>query len=155
MYILHQRTLTSSSNETASIKIGLVSKNSDLEIFKESADVLMGNCFQAASTPEKPLKFKNSLIASAEIERVFSKMSVTLTPQRQKLTFDSLKFHLMIDRNAEDINNDDNIHDCEQNFAPKIILRNFLRKFSLILQQFIAQLSVFLTQKILNPDAHR
>ena len=30
--------------------------------------------------------------------------------------------------------------------------RNFFRNFSLILQQFIAQLSVFLTQQFLTPD---
>ena len=131
MYILHQRILaSSSSNETASIKMGLVSKNPDLEIFKESAGVLMGNCFQTGSTPEKPLKFRNSLIAGAEIERVFSKMSVTLTPQCQKLTFDSLKFHLIINWNAEDLNNDDNNDDCDQKFAPKIMfLGNFFAQF--------------------------
>ena len=91
----------------------LVSKNPDLETFKVYAGVLMGNCFQTGSTLEKPLKFKNAPMASAEIERVFSKMSAILTPQRPKLTFDSLKFHLIINWNAEDINNDDNNDDCE------------------------------------------
>ena len=90
----------------------LVSKNPDLEIFKEYADVLKGNCFQTGSTPEKPLKFQNSSMASAEMERVFSKMSAFLTPQRQKLTFDWLNFHLTINWKAEDINNDDNYDDC-------------------------------------------
>ena len=33
-----------------------------------------------------------------------------------------------------------------------MFLRNFLRNFSLILQQFIAQLSVFLTQQFLTPE---
>ena len=46
------------------------------EVFKEYADVLMGNCFQTGSTSEKPLKFQNSQMASAEIERVFSKMAI-------------------------------------------------------------------------------
>ena len=73
----------------------LVSKIPDLKIFKEYSDVLMGNCFQTGSTPEKPLKFKNSPMASAEIERVFWKMSAILTPQRQKMTFVSSTFHLI------------------------------------------------------------
>ena len=50
--------------------------------------------------PETSLKFKNAPIANAETERVFSKMSALLTPQRL-LTF-KLKFHLMINWNCSE-----------------------------------------------------
>ena len=85
----------------------LFSKNPDLDNFKEHADVLMGSCFQTNVAPETSLEFKNAPIANAEIERVFSKMSALLTPQRLRLTFEALKFHLMINWNcSEDFHNE-------------------------------------------------
>ena len=85
----------------------LFSKNPDLDNFKEHTDVLMGSCFQTNVAPETSLKFKNAPIANAEIERVFSKVSALLTPQRLLLTFEALKFHLMINWNcSEDFHNE-------------------------------------------------
>ena len=58
-------------------------------------------------SPPKHQRSSRNRIANVEIERVFSKKSALLTPQRLRLTFEALKFHRMINWNcSEDFHNE-------------------------------------------------
>ena len=63
--------------------------------------VINGNVFSLDATTETALTFVHSPIVSAEIERVFSRMSFLLSPQRLSMTFKHLRMQLILGWNSE------------------------------------------------------
>ena len=80
-----------------------LAKNPDLAILEDYASVFSGETFEIGNQqPSDVLIFKNAPIVSAEIERCFSRLTATLTPQRQSMTMDNLRAHLCIGWNNYD-----------------------------------------------------
>ena len=63
--------------------------------------VLSGIIFTLDDLPQNALQFQFAPNLSAEVERLFSRMTALLSPQRLNLNFESLKMHLMVLWNTE------------------------------------------------------
>ena len=71
---------------------------------REYFQVLSGSIFTLDDLPQIPLQFQFALIVSAEVERLFSRKTALLSPQRLNLNFESLKMHLMVLWKTEFVN---------------------------------------------------
>ena len=77
----------------------VIQRNPDWETFRKIGNILQGKYqeqFDLSMTPADICKFKNAPIVSAEVERCFSYMNRLLSPQRQRLTTEHIRWHLVL-----------------------------------------------------------
>ena len=97
VFLEYQRTLEIDVLGEYKSKLGkILNKNPGFEYLLKVAQVLRGeSVVDFADSPSLALNLKFAPLVSVDIKRVFSLMTRTLTPQREKFTVEHLKWALV------------------------------------------------------------